>query len=495
MEPINQFLMAFLLNAAWQILLITIIAFFCDWLLVRQTTARVRHWLWVTALILSFCLPVFNSLNYLNNSLFSPQTAQIIEAPDLVNTAAPPALTVSNPGEINSVIPIDQTLSIFLFILYLLFLAYRSVKLFRAWKQTQFVKNTTISTKPSDLVLEISEECRKALGMNKVRILYSSAVTSPITVGAFEPLIILPEQLADESGRDILRSAIGHELVHIRRSDYLLNLLYEIICLPLSFHPVTKLLKRRIKETRELSCDELVTDKLLTPKAYARSLVQLAGSAMDLGRRTIMTIGINDADILENRIMKILKRPKINIYRRNFLLALAILFFAGVFVVTSTFTLRPIIAQQTPERDKVILEEKRKAEKDSRLIEEKIKAEQDAQIQERKLTEQEKKDIEQRISERKQAEDEVKRKIEEQVVAESQAELAKHVKITMAQALEIAAKEQKGVIVECRLVFAKANEAYYSVRIVYDQGAEKVETRLLINATDGNVTMNNKYPR
>lgn len=134
-------------------------------------------------------------------------------------------------------------------------------------------------------------------------------------------MVILPAELVRDAGDDALTAAIGHELVHVRRRDYLLNLIYEIIFLPLSFHPAAALMRRRITQTRELRCDELVAELLLHPEVYARSLVQLAGSAMPFARRArTVTVGIADADILEVRIMSLLGRTKLSVRRNRFVL-------------------------------------------------------------------------------------------------------------------------------------------------------------------------------
>src|SRR5262249_24464588 len=193
-------------------------------------------------------------------------------------------------------------------------------------------------------------ECQAALGISRARIMCSTSLAVPITVGIRDPLVILPEELLQEADRDVLTSAIGHELVHVLRRDYLLNLLYEFIALPLAFHPATALLKRRIRETRELGCDELVADRLLEPAAYARSLVQLAGAAITAGRPTAtITIGVGDADILEKRVMTILSRPKISLRRKNLLLAAAALVFIVSCVVAAPFALRININSMTPQ--------------------------------------------------------------------------------------------------------------------------------------------------
>src|SRR5258707_15563682 len=70
METISRLLLTFLLNAGWQIALITAVAAGCAWLL-RKTTARYRHLLWVSALFLSLILPVLTCSQIIREAIFS----------------------------------------------------------------------------------------------------------------------------------------------------------------------------------------------------------------------------------------------------------------------------------------------------------------------------------------------------------------------------------------------------------------------------------------
>jgi uncharacterized membrane protein YkoI len=134
-------------------------------------------------------------------------------------------------------------------------------------------------------------------------------------------------------------------LVHVARRDYILNLVYELIYLPLSFHPAAAVLRRRIKQTRELCCDELVARKILAPDIYARSLVRLIDSVPLAGRLAPdTTIGITDADILEVRIMSLLKISKASGRRNSLLLLAACLLFAVPCATAAAFALEFDIA-------------------------------------------------------------------------------------------------------------------------------------------------------
>jgi len=63
MRTSSEFLLTFLLNACWQILLIASVASLGSWFL-RHSSARYRHWLWVSALLLSFLIPVTASTRF-----------------------------------------------------------------------------------------------------------------------------------------------------------------------------------------------------------------------------------------------------------------------------------------------------------------------------------------------------------------------------------------------------------------------------------------------
>ena len=350
MRIISELLLTFLFNACWQVTLVTAVAALCARLL-RGTTARYQHLLWVIALALSFALPVMTSAPLLVGAFFSepprarvqPASGAFAPAPQLIpDTQA--SLPTAPPAALKETAPFilfNRNVAAVVIILYLLFLCYRSGKLFMAWRWARSLKLGAYLIELPEHVQTTVTECQTVLRMTHVRILCSTSIPAPIAVGSLDPMIILPEQLLRETDRDVLTAAIGHELIHIKRRDYLLNLIYEFISLPLSFHPAPALVKRRIRETREISCDELVTEKLLDAAVYARSLVLLAGSAVNLSRPgATITVGIADADILEERVMTILRRPKINARRRNLSLVAAALVFVVPCVAAAPFALR-----------------------------------------------------------------------------------------------------------------------------------------------------------
>jgi TonB family protein len=327
MKITSELLLTFLLNAFWQIALVAAAAAIGDWLL-RRTLVRYRHFLWVAALGLSLVLPLVTTVRTSSSSTPAALPQQQIAFAPVAITDDVPSIQPSEPSA-KSGLQINRTIAIGLFALYLMFLGYRGVKLFRAWARTQAARRSAIPIDSVDRIQAIVASCQKAIGVDKVSVVSSASLRAPATIGIRRPLVILPEALVGDASTEALTAAIGHEMVHVRRRDYLLNLIYEIVFLPLSFHPAAALMRRRITQTRELRCDELVAELLLHPEVYARSLVQLAGSAMPFARRArTVTVGIADADILEVRIMSLLGRTKLSVRRNRFFLLASLVLLA-----------------------------------------------------------------------------------------------------------------------------------------------------------------------
>jgi len=536
MRTISQVLLTFLLNACWQIALVAAVASLCAWL-VRRTAARYRHFVWVAALIISLGLPLLSSSQLLSRALFSaaatPQTAAIPPVNLEMRSTQRNSLEIAAPSnDPNPSVHINGNLAAGLVVLYVIFLLYRSVKLFRAWRRTKTIKRNTREIEILEPIETIIRRCQTAVGVTRFRILCSASVPVPVTVGIRNPVVILPEQLLRAADSDVLTSAVGHELVHVLRHDYLMNLLCELIYLPLSFHPAAALVRRRINQTRELGCDELVAEKLLTAEVYARSLVQLAGSAAPWGRPATITVGITETDILEVRIMSLLRRPKLSAHRKRLLLIAASLLLAIPCVAAASFAfsfdIGPqnsiLIPQQEPSQ-----EAKEKKEKEARARREREEQEmqerEDQELREgiEKETNPEiraklEAKLKRRQEERAQAEREgwavtvqgnskelrTRRAQEEAEMKARQAELARAAKITMDQAIQIATSQYPGKVLECSLngehweapgKLASDGLVFYHVVILSGDDTNARAVHVLVNAIDGRIIKAEKEER
>ncbi|AOM78283.1 peptidase M56 [Pedobacter steynii] len=103
----------------------------------------------------------------------------------------------------------------------------------------------------------------------------SEKVNVPLVIGYFKPIVLFPVALATQLDIKQVEAILIHELSHIRRNDYLLNLIKTGIETILFFNPFIWLSGRFINIEREHACDDLVVQLTGTPVTYAHALLKL----------------------------------------------------------------------------------------------------------------------------------------------------------------------------------------------------------------------------
>ncbi|GAB3726275.1 hypothetical protein GCM10028862_01360 [Luteimonas pelagia] len=99
---------------------------------------------------------------------------------------------------------------------------------------------------------------------------------TPMTVGWWRPVVLLPVAVAARLPVDLVEALLAHELAHVRRHDYLVNLLQGAAESLLFYHPVTWWLSRVIRVERELVADDLAADAIGDRRRLAIALSELA---------------------------------------------------------------------------------------------------------------------------------------------------------------------------------------------------------------------------
>ena len=141
-----------------------------------------------------------------------------------------------------------------------------------------------------------------------VALLESTEIDDPLTVGVFRPAILVPSKLLPELGEQDLDAILAHEYGHIRRKDFLVHIVCELISLPVAWHPGIGYLMSKISEARELACDDYAAARLGERRSYATTLLRLASLCLHVPRSNAVALGIFDADNLETRIMMLTKK-------------------------------------------------------------------------------------------------------------------------------------------------------------------------------------------
>jgi beta-lactamase regulating signal transducer with metallopeptidase domain len=108
-----------------------------------------------------------------------------------------------------------------------------------------------------------------------VALLESSLVDVPTVIGFLKPVVLLPGAALAGLTPEQIEAILAHELAHIRRHDYLVNLLQTLVETLLFYHPAVWWLSRRIRIEREHCCDDLAVSLCGDPVAYAAALADL----------------------------------------------------------------------------------------------------------------------------------------------------------------------------------------------------------------------------
>jgi beta-lactamase regulating signal transducer with metallopeptidase domain len=172
-------------------------------------------------------------------------------------------------------------------------------------------------------------------GKHQVALLESAAIDDPITLGVFHPAIFLPSKVLPDLGEDELSAVLAHEYGHIRRRDFLVHVVCELISLPVAWHPGIRYLMSKISQTRELACDDYAAVRLGKRRLYARTLLRLASLCLHTPRADAVALGIFDGENLEARIMMLTEKRR-SLSRAGLIglvLAMSITFGAGAVLV------------------------------------------------------------------------------------------------------------------------------------------------------------------
>jgi len=176
------------------------------------------------------------------------------------------------------------------------------------WILVQRLKSR--STRPVDpAVSSAAAALADRLGLRRVvRLLQSTRIDSPLVIGTIKPLILLPAALLSGLPMSQIESILAHELAHVRRHDYLVNLVQTVIETLLFYHPAVWWVARRVRADREHCCDDIAVTLTRDRATYVEALAAVAataapalapaaaGPAGSLLSRARRLLGIPDAD-------------------------------------------------------------------------------------------------------------------------------------------------------------------------------------------------------
>lgn len=228
-----------------------------------------------------------------------------------------------------------------------------SFRLILHWQAMRVVRRSGVELVPTSPWIVRFDALARRVGIKPgVRLLSSTTIAVPVTMGFLKPVVIVPLAMLSNMPVTQIEALLLHELAHVRRHDYLVNLLQTVMETLFFFHPVVWWLSRTMREEREHCCDRIASDVCGDAQQYAWALTELESLRSQDASLVVAADGGSHRKLL-GRIERLLchepSRPS-----GNWLLSLVIVvagFMAiGAFVIATNAVAQPNPPQTSDEQ-------------------------------------------------------------------------------------------------------------------------------------------------
>lgn len=258
------------------------------------------------------------------NRVLPPMTTGVLINP--VNQQ-PPVLTPELPVPVHGLDLWNVAALIWVLGILVMF----AVLLFSYLKTSRILRATV--EEPDDRRLGLLEKCKADLKMrSKASLYFTGSFEIPFIFGFLKPVIILPEGIYRNLTDERIIAILSHELMHIKRRDYLVNLILFLLKAVYWFNPVVWLSFAWLKNDGERACDRAVVRNYSSERRreYARALVDVASCVGK--RRPVIAVSAFTEGNLKDRVKNVLNGRKYP-FIASFA-AVAVVIIAGIVLLT-----------------------------------------------------------------------------------------------------------------------------------------------------------------
>lgn len=246
----------------------------------------------------------------------------LIDAVDNTNDFA--TINLLKAFQLNNILP-------FIAAAYCFALGFQIAKFFRQYIDVKILKSGNLVKAPVDIRLFLQSTAHH-LGIKKnVQVWVSEKADVPSVIGFFKPVILLPAAMLSHLTVEQTEAVLLHELAHIKRNDYLLNLLQSMAELVLFFNPFVKLLSKVTRQERENCCDDWVLNYRYDHFQYATALLTLEEKRVQ--NHQLLLAATNGKSNLLLRIKRLFQAtPQTSLSRKQRLSFATLIVFFGIAV-------------------------------------------------------------------------------------------------------------------------------------------------------------------
>ncbi len=170
-----------------------------------------------------------------------------------------------------------------------------SIRLLGGWWRTHALRVAGVAPVPDWCLQQLAALSARMRITRPVAMVCSVRLSVPVIVGHVRPLIVLPAAALSGLSPDQLEAILAHELAHVRRHDYLVNLAQTLIETWLFYHPAVWWVSRQVRVSREHCCDDLAVTLCRSRHDYVHALLDLEELRGEAG---LLALGATDGSLL-----------------------------------------------------------------------------------------------------------------------------------------------------------------------------------------------------
>ena len=324
-----------LVHFLWQGALVGVL-YGCLRFVLRDSEPQSRYWLSLTALAVLAVLPVLTFIRLMAAPVAVPAIAGVAHTIQSLEFAPQTSIMDALRELLRSVVPWTVPA-------WCAGVALMALRSFAGWHRIHQLTREGAEHASDDWQDKLTQLAMRVGVRVRVRLMVTAKVAVPCVVGWLKPIILLPPAALSGLSVQQLEMVLAHELSHIRRHDYLVNLLQLLVETVLFYHPVVRWISRDARRERELCCDDSAVHACGDALHYAHALTDLADiQAADLQ----LAVGLNGGD-LTLRVERLIAPHHVSegAPRLTTLMLATAVFLGGLMMITSARHLPMPLAQ------------------------------------------------------------------------------------------------------------------------------------------------------